>query len=102
VISSDVPTDHLTRGQEKVLGICKALQANHYVNAIGGTTLYSESDFAAEGVELHFLQSRPFTYPQFTQPFVPWLSIVDVLMFNPPQTVLNQITTGYDLVRAPL
>jgi hypothetical protein len=99
LVSSSVPADHLARGQDKVLGICKALQADHYVNAIGGTELYSCTDFAAHGTTLRFLQPRLFVYPQFTQPFVPWLSIVDVLMFNAPQAVHSQITAGYDLVR---
>ncbi len=102
VISSNVPTDQMARGQEKVLGICRAVQADHYVNAIGGTALYNEADFAEQGIALHFLQSHSFTYPQFTQPFVPWLSILDVLMFNPPKTVHDQITSGYDLVRGTL
>lgn len=99
VISSSVPVNPQAKGQDKVLGLCTALQADHYINAIGGTELYHQADFAAHGMDLHFLKSRPFAYTQFTAPFVPWLSIVDVLMFNAPPVVLAQITAGYDLVR---
>jgi len=38
--------------------------------------------FEARGIDLHFLRSQPVTYPQFGNTFVPWLSIVDVLMFK--------------------
>ncbi len=31
---------------------------------------------------LRFLKARPLAYPQFGAAFVPWLSIIDVLMFN--------------------
>ena len=53
----------------------------------GGRELYGRDRFEAEGVRLHFLQPRPVEYRQFDHPFVPWLSIVDVLMFNPVETV---------------
>jgi hypothetical protein len=36
---------------------------------------------------LRFLQPRPQTYKQYDNPFVPYLSIIDVLMFNPPEQV---------------
>ena len=99
VVSSTVAADHQARGQDKVLSICQALGASTYINAIGGTELYGEEAFAAHGMTLRFLQSQPFNYAQFGQPFVPWLSIIDVLMFNPPEVVLNQVTSGYTLVR---
>jgi len=42
------------------------------------------------------VQPRPLEYPQFRGPFVPWLSIVDVLMFNPRDTV-RTFLDAYDL-----
>ena len=50
------------------------------------------------GVELKFLESHAITYPQFGDPFVPWLSIVDVMMFNSVPTIRQFIETGYELV----
>ena len=67
----------------KVIALCEAVGANTYVNAIGGTELYSEETFQDKGIELKFIQSKPFEYQQYSEAFVPWLSIIDVMMFNP-------------------
>ena len=83
VVSSIIPIDHSLKAEDKVLALCKALNADVYVNAIGGVDLYSRERFAGEGIELKFLKSDPVEYPQFGNVFVPWLSIVDLLMFNP-------------------
>lgn len=81
--SSDLPEDiEYLRGQEKVLKICKTLNAQQYINAIGGIGLYSRDDFQSEGLQLNFMQSQSIVYKQFTNEFVPWLSILDVMMFN--------------------
>lgn len=97
-VSSTVPIDHGLRGQDKVLALCEALGADTYINAIGGTELYSRDAFAQRGVALHFLRALPLTYQQFgSAPFVPWLSIVDVLMFNPLDTVRDWVRTNHEL-----
>jgi hypothetical protein len=87
VVSSDIDVDHALRGQERVLALSEALGATTYLNPIGGVELYSTEAFAARGIELRFLRSTPFEYAQFGGPFVPWLSIIDVMMFNPPDAV---------------
>lgn len=83
---------------ERILAICRAVGAKAYYNAIGGSELYAKDTFAARGVDLRFVQARPFAYDQLGAPFVPWLSIVDVLMFNPRDAVRQQVFGGYDLV----
>jgi hypothetical protein len=74
-------------GEERVVAICLAERATDYVNASGGRELYDRNRFEAAGLRLHFLQPHSIEYRQFNDPFVPWLSIVDVLMFNPIETV---------------
>ena len=96
-VSSTVPIDHALKADHKVLAICRALGAARYVNAIGGRELYSASAFAEQGVELAFLQPRPIVYTQFGDPFVPSLSIVDVMMFNSRDAV-KAMLGEYDLV----
>lgn len=81
-----------------MLALCRAMGADTYINAIGGTELYLREDFEAHGIELKFIRSRPFEYPQFGAPFVPWLSIVDVLMFNPIDAVRACIASNYELI----
>lgn len=81
--SSTIEIDHSLKGQDKVLAICVALGTDSYINSIGGVDLYSTQVFESSYIELKFLQSNHVIYPQFDSSFVPWLSIVDVLMFNP-------------------
>jgi hypothetical protein len=96
--SSSIPIDHELKNQDKVFALCQAVGARTYVNAIGGTALYAKDAFRARGLDLAFVQSRPLQYAQFGQPFVPWLSIVDVLMFNSLDTVRGCVESDYDLI----
>ncbi|MBV7419530.1 WbqC family protein [Comamonas sp. CMM03] len=85
--SSALPIDHDLKSQDRVLAMCQATHATTYINPIGGVELYSRDAFEARGIQLKFIQSELHPYPQNHHDFVPWLSIVDVLMFNPVQDV---------------
>ena len=97
VVSSRVAIDHDLRSAHRVIALCRALGANAYVNPIGGRDLYSRTAFAESGIDLRFLQPRPADYPQFGEPFVPALSILDVLMFN-SRNAVRRMLGEYDLV----
>jgi hypothetical protein len=97
-ISSKVEIDHTLRKQDKVLALCRAAGARIYVNAIGGMELYSPEDFRRQGIELKFLRSKPFEYPQLGKPFVPLLSILDAFMFNPIERVRACIRENYEFI----
>lgn len=97
-VSSTVEIDHGLKNQGKVIALAKAVGATTYVNAIGGLDLYEREAFQATGLELQFIRSRPLEYRQFGDPFVPWLSIIDVLMFNPLGTVHDCISHNYELI----
>lgn len=97
IYSSDIEKDNELRAQDKVLHICHKLGATQYYNAIGGQELYSKEDFAKEGIELSFLKTTKIEYNQFKNEFVPWLSILDILMFNSPEEI-NQMLDNYELV----
>ena len=75
---------------------CTPSILNH--NVIAGIDLYSQDEFRTRGVELRFIRANPFEYPQFGAPFVPWLSIVDVMMFNPLDAIRKSIESNYVLV----
>lgn len=82
IVSSALSIDHSLKGQDKVIAICKELEATDYYNAIGGQELYNTEDFKKEDINLHFVSTNPIEYEQFKSEFVPWLSILDVMMFN--------------------
>jgi hypothetical protein len=98
VPSSSFAIDPALKAQDKVLALCKAASANMYVNAIGGQELYNREEFRVRCVELKFLKTRPIEYPQFRDPFVPWLSIIDVMMFNPVARIREFLETRYELI----
>jgi hypothetical protein len=82
VISSSIVMDHSLKAETKVITICKSREAHTYVNPIGGALLYSKENFKQEGIDLLFHKSKDIVYKQFNNEFVPWLSIIDVMMFN--------------------
>jgi hypothetical protein len=98
VVSSAVPIDHENlKGQDKVLAICKAQGADHYTNSIGGQELYDKAAFEYEGVDLKFIKMGDVRYQQLGNEFVPALSIIDVMMFNSPETI-QEMLGKYELI----
>jgi hypothetical protein len=83
LISSEVGFDYsgVTDAGEWALRISEQLSAETYINPISGAELFDPAKFAASGIVLSFLQPDDIVYPQ-RGAFVPWLSIIDVLMFN--------------------
>ena len=82
VTSSEIYNNCELRAQYRILDICKREKATEYVNPAGGMELYDRRFFDESGVKLFFLKTQPFSYRQFSDEFVPHLSIIDVLMFN--------------------
>ena len=97
VPASSLSVDPALKGQDLVLALCRAGGADAYLNPPGGVELYTPDAFRAIGMELCFLRMQPWTYAQFGAPFVPSLSIIDVMMFNPLPVVRERIAHGYEL-----
>lgn len=98
VVSSHLQIDHSLQGSDKVIALCKCSKADVYINPIGGKELYSKDVFSAYGIELKFLKTRPLEYKQFNHEFVPWLSIIDIMMFNSKEKISESILNNYDLI----
>lgn len=75
------------KAQEKVITACKKLHATHYINSIGGENLYKLRDFQKENIQLRFYKPMNFEYRQFENKFIPFLSILDVCMFNSSEQI---------------
>jgi hypothetical protein len=84
------------KGQERILNICQQENAGHYINPTGGRELYDKQLFADNGVLLNFIESEKMEYTQFKNEFKPWLSIIDVLMFNDVKAA-NELLTKFTL-----
>jgi hypothetical protein len=95
--SSEIAIDHDLKGQDKVLALCGALNASTYINPIGGLELYSKEVFWNCGIELKFIKLKPFNYSQLGNEFLPWLSIIDVMMFNTLDIIKSCMKTNFEL-----
>lgn len=98
IISSHVNIDHSLKSQEKVIELCKSLGAVNYINPIGGIELYSRNTFIDKGISINFIVSKNIEYKQFSSNFIPWLSIIDVLMFNSAEEVIKIINKDFNLI----
>ena len=91
VVSSSVPIDHQLKSDEKVMAICKARGADIYINPIGGLELYDKESFKKNNLELRFQKTNSINYAQFNNEFIPWLSIIDVMMFNNREDIHSKL-----------
>jgi hypothetical protein len=70
-------------GQDKVLSICKILNTTNYINPKNGQELYNREDFTNQNIKLNFILMDDIEYSQAkNKSFVPFLSVLDVLMYN--------------------
>lgn len=82
VVTSRCYKNNELSGQERVLDVCKREGATTYINLQGGQALYERTAFTQHGVDLKFLIPSAKEFKQFGSTHVPWLSIIDVMMFN--------------------
>lgn len=75
------------------LEISKALGATEYLNPPGGAELFDPGSFGQAGIRLTIQDYTPLVYecPGYT--FEPNLSIIDVMMWLPPERVLEHLAT---------
>jgi hypothetical protein len=78
-ISSSLNLSPKLNGVDRVLAICKELDATEYLNPIGGKALYNSNYFVKNGIKLLFLESKLTNYCDDKNRFIPALSILDLL-----------------------
>jgi len=98
MISSSIGIDHSLKSQDKVIAINKNLKSDEYINPIGGVDLYKKDDFINNDIKLSFLESKVPEYKQFKGDFIPYLSIIDVMMFNSKDEI-NRMLIEYTIKR---
>ncbi len=92
-ISSEININHSLKHQNKVLSICKKLNATDYINSIGGVTLYDYKKFKSNGFELSFLKTLINLKVNSSS-----LSIIDILMNN-SITDVNNMLNQYEIIK---
>ncbi len=85
--SSSIYENEKLKAQYRILDICKKEKATVYINPIGGKEIYDKSLFEEQNIDLFFIKSEPVIYSQYKENFVPFLSIIDIMMFNSKETI---------------
>ncbi len=92
-----IEIDEVTDSGEWALNISKAMNADTYINPIGGKEIFDKRKFKSNNITLRFLESNEIKYNQKREPFESWLSIIDVMMFNSPDEI-NKLLNEYRLL----
>ncbi len=80
-LSSKLLKNEDLTGTERLIEICKKLKATIYLSGVSGRDYVDEARFKEEGIELKYQNYKPLNYKQRFLPFIPNLSVVD-LLFN--------------------
>lgn len=83
--------------ENRIIDLCSRSNADHYINPIGGTDLYSRENFERRKLKLSFLKPELVEYKQLSNEFVSGLSIIDILMNCRPDEI-RSLLSKYELV----
>ncbi|CAH9056628.1 hypothetical protein PSECIP111854_01831 [Pseudoalteromonas sp. CIP111854] len=95
-ISSQLDYKREMSAADKLIAISKKLGCTLYVNSPGGIGLYQKDYFKERDIELSFIKMTAGEYAQSSNEFVPYLSMIDVLMWNSKEEV-KQLLDQYEL-----
>ena len=86
-LSSNFKNLNNLSGEQRIISICKSINADEYLNVLSGLDLYEKNNFIDNKLKLKFLATDIKLYNQNIKNFVPNLSIVDLLMFLPKDLI---------------
>lgn len=90
--SSEIPGNSAYKREYRIYDQCSYVGADTYINAIGGRELYDYQEFRKRDLKLGFLQTGDVHYQQFDGDFIPYLSMIDLLMFNSKEEIQKMLT----------
>jgi hypothetical protein len=80
--------------------ICNAIGASEYVNPISGKHIFDPLLFKQTGITLYFAEFAEFAYATAPYTYEPHLSILDVMMWNSPESIHAHLKKGTTLLKA--
>jgi hypothetical protein len=82
-------------GTERLIEMCKTVGADRYYSPSGARDYLDPSLFSRADIVLVYQHYEPVPYPQTpTGSFVPFLSVIDVLLRHGVETALRIVSTG--------
>ena len=98
VTSSSMYENKHLKAQERIIDICEKEKATNYINPIGGLNLYSKEKFEDKGIGLNFIETKELMYSQTGNSFTPYLSVIDVIMFNSQKEII-ELLKQYTIIK---
>jgi len=92
MLSSQIGKTNLKRTEE-LLFYCKKVKATIYLSGVFGKEYLDISKFEKEGIKVKFQDFKHPIYKQLYEPFIPNMSIID-LLFNYGKDSLNILNKG--------
>jgi hypothetical protein len=83
--------DNIKHPGQWALRISEELGANMYLNPPGGKEIFAPEEWDNAGIELQFTEMPVYHYDCSPYNFIEYLSILDVLMWNAPESVRNYL-----------
>ena len=90
----DLDLEPLIEPGDWALRISELFGATEYLNPSSAQDLFSAEEFTANRITLTFQEFKPFIYDCKQWEFSTNLSIIDVLMWNPPEAILAYLNSG--------
>lgn len=97
ILSSSISIEKDLDKSDRIISLSNGFGASTLINPIGGQSLYSKDYFKKKGIDLIFLRPKQIKYSQYAHEFTPWLSIIDVLMFN-SKSETKTLLSQYELI----
>ncbi|MFW5983240.1 MAG: WbqC family protein [bacterium] len=82
---------------DRLIDICRKNNAEEYINPEGGKEIYNKGYFKRNNITLNFIKPVIEKYSTEHYRFHPYLSIIDVLMYNSKEDV-KQMLNNYELL----
>lgn len=96
-ISSQSYSNRELKKGDRLIDICHIEKEKNYINPSGGKEIYTKAYFKEKNIDLQFLVPDIYTYKQFKNSFIPWLSIIDILMFNSKEEITGKMLPSFHL-----
>jgi len=96
VFASELDYDRAANRADRLIALSKMHDCQHYINSPGGKELYDKKYFDKQGIKLSFIESKIAPYTQLSKEFVPYLSMIDILMNCSKEEIIKMLS-NYEL-----
>lgn len=80
LMASQIEYDRTNERSSRLIELSNMYCCEQYINLSGGKEIYQKEKFQKKGVKLNFIETQIQQYTQKSDKFVPYLSMIDILM----------------------